>query len=337
MRVTLLGAVVCGCSCVAAAQPPLHVSDQVALKAIDRFLAAPLSESSAGLASIIVRFVEESDDVVVVLHGGLLPWFAEDPGPKYRDKLFAAFIAGDAFAQLAPGEHACPAEEGLLAVFRAYRNIQAEEESYAVETIEAQIKLHESGQLRKYVRQHGEQVAASVDPHLDVAFPLQLDSFLFVNRVNFEPDGAGYVLGYRDEHSAKLDIFIFNKLKDAIPDGPLSPDTAEALTDAEAAIHQVAERGIYRNVVKLEDGQFDAPDGTPLFAHRVFQYQVTSRDPEAPPAQPHLSEVFVTGAGDHLVKVRLTYLKSAEASGATQRQAAIMTLAELINADRVDQ
>ncbi len=142
----------------ASAQSPEVPSRREVLAAIatleDRFL----SPEAIRAAEVVTRFVELSEDCLIVLDPEAIPWAedgeitdSEDPETMLRSLLLAAYFAGNTKAQLDSGKVEDMPYPGWLFVIRAYKSIQ-EKTAFSIASIDELVAMEEKGTLERYAR-----------------------------------------------------------------------------------------------------------------------------------------------------------------------------------------
>ena len=140
------------------AQAPEVPSRREVLAAIatleDRFL----SPEAVRAAEVVTRFVELSEDCLIVLDPEAIPWAedselasADDRGTMLRSLLLAAYFAGNTKAQLDSGKVEDMPYPGWLFVIRAYQSVQ-ERTEFRIASIEEFMAMEEKGTLERFAR-----------------------------------------------------------------------------------------------------------------------------------------------------------------------------------------
>lgn len=140
------------------AQAPEVPSRREVLAAIatleDRFL----SPEAVRAAEVVTRFVELSEDCLIVLDPEAIPWAedselasTDDRGTMLRSLLLAAYFAGNTKAQLDSGKVEDMPYPGWLFVIRAYQSVQ-ERTEFRIASIEEFIAMEEKGTLERFAR-----------------------------------------------------------------------------------------------------------------------------------------------------------------------------------------
>jgi hypothetical protein len=128
------------------------ISKDVAPKAIAIFRDDPLSEDGRAAAAIIIRFIDNSHDVVVSLNEKAFPVFGA-PGVSQKEKslLLAAFAAGNLDSQLLRGVRKDDAYAGDLQLIQTYRQLQKKNPKLKIEAIEKMAERERRGELKRYL------------------------------------------------------------------------------------------------------------------------------------------------------------------------------------------
>lgn len=142
----------------AAAQSPEVPSRREVLAAISTLEERFLSAEAIRAAEVVTRFVELSEDCLVVLDPEAIPWAEEseitdasDPETMLRSLLLAAYFAGNTKAQLESGKVEDMPYPGWVFVIRAYKAIQ-EKTEFVVPSIDELVEMEEKGTLERYAR-----------------------------------------------------------------------------------------------------------------------------------------------------------------------------------------
>lgn len=140
------------------AQTPEVPSRREVLAAIATLDERFLSPEAVRAAEVVTRFVELSEDCLIVLDPEAIPWVddaevsrADDPETLLRSLLLAAYFAGNTKAQLDSGKVEDMPYPGWLFVIRAYRSIQ-EKTAFRIASIEEFIAMEEKGTLERFAR-----------------------------------------------------------------------------------------------------------------------------------------------------------------------------------------
>ena len=135
----------------AGAEPADPITKAAVLKAIATFRREPASERGRESAEVILRFANDSPDVLVTLSPQALPWTEETPPPREGRVLLAAFVAGNVRAQLARGAAKDDSLAGVEQVIETYRQLQRANPRLKIPSVEHLIELAERDQLREHL------------------------------------------------------------------------------------------------------------------------------------------------------------------------------------------
>jgi hypothetical protein len=129
---------------------PAAVTNEHALAAIDRFMANP---SVGEDARTIIRFAEDSPDVLVNLHPAAIPWMDEDQS-KEEQVLTTAYLAGNVRSQLKSGKNANDSYAGVLAAIEVYKKLQEKNKDLKVAGVDRFIEMESKGELKAYLEKN---------------------------------------------------------------------------------------------------------------------------------------------------------------------------------------
>lgn len=129
-----------------------------AMAAIDTLEKRFLSADAIKAADVVNRFVELSEDVLIVLDPDAMPWAAEmknadpnDPETMLRALLTAAYFAGNARAQLETRKVEDMPYPGWKFVLRAYREAR-QKLSITINSLEDLGEMEKKGTLQRHER-----------------------------------------------------------------------------------------------------------------------------------------------------------------------------------------
>ena len=138
---------------VAPSAPDADASDAARVRqALDTLAAHPLSHEADVAAALIAEVAEKSEAVAIVLTAQSLPWTSAKVETPHSGLLLAAHLAGNMLSQFDSGVCSSDAYSGTLAVFRVYRQLQADEKGYSVPAIDDMLKAHRLGRLTARVQ-----------------------------------------------------------------------------------------------------------------------------------------------------------------------------------------
>ena len=337
-------------------------NDEV-LNAISVFADDPVSERGKAKGAAVLRFAEESPDVLLTIDVSLIHWLVEEPEVKYVDTLLMAFVAGNVKSQIESGTIADDTRAGLLLLFDVYRKIQSIDQNFAVPLIEKQIGIHRDGKLDEYIEQVAEKreqpaeapaaepssgqpappvdqshqdaqddAPVWVDEITDLAFPRTLGGMIFVGLQQYDQPGLGYSLRYADRPGVKFDLYVYDKGLPDIPAGHQAPLIVQEMQAAEQVIRRLEQNGDYRDVKKVYEGLYPEELGREEvgFQSSRFQLRYAPGD-HVLTTDPRISETYVCGFKGHFVKVRFTYLVADAAE--IERDRFMKALSNLLNSD----
>ncbi len=136
---------------VTGAEPGDSISKETVLKAIAAFRRDPTSELGRGSSAIILRFANDSPDVLVTLSPKSMPWIEDKPPVAEGPLLLAAFIAGNVRSQLARGTAKDDSLAGVEQVIETYRQLQRANPQLKIPSVERLVDLAERDKLREYL------------------------------------------------------------------------------------------------------------------------------------------------------------------------------------------
>ncbi len=142
----------------ATAQTSEVPSRREVLAAIETLRNRFLSADALKAAEVVTRFVELSEDCLIVLDPEAIPWAenaelgeADSPETMLRSLLLAAYFAGNTKAQLDSGKVEDMPYPGWLFVIRAYKTIQ-EKTEFSIPSIDELVEMEKKGTLERYAR-----------------------------------------------------------------------------------------------------------------------------------------------------------------------------------------
>ena len=121
-----------------------------ALEILDEEVAGPKAAQAAG---VVIRFVEQSEEVALTLTREVAPWVMEVPeddeaAQEASALLLAAYLGANAKAQLASGERKEDVLAGWKAVLTAYRKMR-DAGTTAIAAVEELVEAEKAGQLTR--------------------------------------------------------------------------------------------------------------------------------------------------------------------------------------------
>ncbi|GAB1487745.1 hypothetical protein MASR2M8_01860 [Opitutaceae bacterium] len=142
----------------ATAQTSEAPSRREVLVAIETLRSRFLSAEALQAAEVVMRFVELSEDCLIVLDPVAIPWAenteladVRSPETMLRSLLLAAYFAGNTKAQLDSGKVEDMPYPGWIFVIRAYKAIQ-EKTDFNIPSIDELVEMEEKGTLERYAR-----------------------------------------------------------------------------------------------------------------------------------------------------------------------------------------
>lgn len=134
------------------AAPKQTITHETVLYAIMTFRVDPLSEDARQAGAVVMRFVEQSHDVVVKISSKTLPFLSNKSLPeKCRATLLAAFVVGNVDSQLLRHQKRDDSYAGLLQLIESYRQMQWKNPRLRISEVETFIEMQNRGELRTYV------------------------------------------------------------------------------------------------------------------------------------------------------------------------------------------
>lgn len=134
------------------AAPKQTITHETVLYAIMTFRVDPLSEDARQAGAVVMRFVEQSHDVVVKISSKTLPFLSNKSLPeKCRATLLAAFVVGNVDSQLLRHQKRDDSYAGLLQLIESYRQMQWKNPRLRISEVEKFIEMQNRGELRTYV------------------------------------------------------------------------------------------------------------------------------------------------------------------------------------------
>lgn len=134
------------------AAPKQTITHETVLYAIMTFRVDPLSEDARQAGAVVMRFVEQSHDVVVKISSKTLPFLSNKSLPeKCRATLLAAFVVGNVDSQLLRHQKRDDSYAGLLQLIESYRQMQWKNPRLRISEVEKFIEMQNRGELKTYV------------------------------------------------------------------------------------------------------------------------------------------------------------------------------------------
>ena len=134
------------------AAPKQTITHETVLYAIMTFRVNPLSEDARQAGAVVMRFVEQSHDVVVKISSKTLPFLSNKSLPeKYRATLLAAFVVGNVDSQLLRHQKKDDSYAGLLQLIESYHQMRWKNPKLRISEVEKFIEMQNRGELKAYV------------------------------------------------------------------------------------------------------------------------------------------------------------------------------------------
>ena len=134
------------------AAPKQTITHETVLYAIMTFRVDPLSEDARQAGAVVMRFVEQSHDVVVKISSKTLPFLSNKSLPeKYRATLLAAFVVGNVDSQLLRHQKKDDSYAGLLQLIESYHQMRWKNPKLRISEVEKFIEMQNRGELKAYV------------------------------------------------------------------------------------------------------------------------------------------------------------------------------------------
>ena len=133
------------------AAPKQTITHETVLYAIMTFRVDPLSEDARQAGAVVMRFVEQSHDVVVKISSKTLPFLSNKSLPeKYRATLLAAFVVGNVDSQLLRHQKKDDSYAGLLQLIESYHQMRWKNPKLRISEVEKFIEMQNRGELKAY-------------------------------------------------------------------------------------------------------------------------------------------------------------------------------------------
>lgn len=142
----------CAAGSVVPAKEPV-ISKEAALKAASLFRNSdPYSEDARGCAGILVRFTDQSPEVLIGIGHKALPFLSNKNLTVQENAiLIGAFLAGNVDSQLLRRKKKDDPYAGDLQVIETYTQMRNKKPRLSVPEIENLIALEKAGKLRAYL------------------------------------------------------------------------------------------------------------------------------------------------------------------------------------------
>ena len=103
------------------------------------------------MASVILRFAEESPDVEVEISPQALPWLNVKPSPEHSAILLTAYMAGTIRSQLERGVTKNDSLAGAEQVIETYQQLKKIEPGLRIAEVKTLIDVKHRGKLKEYL------------------------------------------------------------------------------------------------------------------------------------------------------------------------------------------
>ena len=151
-----------------------------------------------------------------------------------------------------------------------------------------------------------EERAGYSDDKLGIEFPGSVGDCKFVKMEKYDKSSLGYCVRYVCEPWLNADVFVYDKGVRDIPDGCTQKIFEDEIAEINAVINIMEERGLYKNVKKIESGLWPDKD-KPICMFSRHEYSLDGRD--------MVSDSYVVGYKKNFIKIRCSYLKEKEKEG----------------------
>ena len=132
---------------------PAPVTREAVQKAIATFRAEPTTDEGRTAGALIVRFVEESSEVTVVISRRNMPWYSGQSSSKYDPLLMTAYSAGSVRAQLESGVMKDDPRAGNKQVIETYKQLKTADANLRLPMLEKMTEMAASEQALKNYKQ----------------------------------------------------------------------------------------------------------------------------------------------------------------------------------------
>jgi hypothetical protein len=131
---------------------PQAPDDEARIRAqIELFLADPTSETGSDAASAIAVYVNESKAVDVQISTKVCVWVLSGAEQDTKEKLLAAFMAGNVRSQLDTGTKRDDSYSGIVQALRVYRALKAQNPSLKEAGMERFATMQAKGELNQHI------------------------------------------------------------------------------------------------------------------------------------------------------------------------------------------
>lgn len=129
---------------------PRPITKEVALRAIESFIADPTGDRARAAIMVFTRFGAESKEIAIEVSPEVAPWLADktDPQAGVRSRLMGAYIAGNMRAQFQRGVAQDDPLAGWLQAIETYKLLQAADKNLKITEMESLISEQRAGLLQ---------------------------------------------------------------------------------------------------------------------------------------------------------------------------------------------
>ena len=138
-----------------------------------------------------------------------------------------------------------------------------------------------------------------------VSFSKTMGNLEFVERTDYEQEGAGYSLRYQTKELLKADVYVYDMGIRNLPDGIASPEIRKEMEAVEGALRKVEQMGKYENVKELGSGVRKFANLNTRFLWARFSYEQSAGEGVAFD-RTRISDTFLLTHRGHFLKVRIT-------------------------------
>lgn len=140
------------CTGPALAKPAESPIDKDTVRmAITIFRRTPTNQQGSMVRPIILRYAQESPDVMIVASPKFMPWIETKAHDETGAVLLTAYVAGDVQAQLKKRKPKDDPVAGTEQVIATYRQLQRTEPQLRIMEVEKLIDLQKQGKLAKHL------------------------------------------------------------------------------------------------------------------------------------------------------------------------------------------
>lgn len=133
------------------------ISEKTFRQTSSLLLEEPLNRSNRDWARIILIYALSASNVEVVLGKQELHWAGIEDGDPRTILLLAAYASGNIQSQLNSGVKRNDRYSGLISLFRVYRALRQQNESFKVAAVDDLLTMHEEDRLVLHLQKLGEK------------------------------------------------------------------------------------------------------------------------------------------------------------------------------------